>query len=41
VKCDIKIGRGTHLMHLEAMRPALWRESIGFLGGNDVAAVPS
>jgi pimeloyl-ACP methyl ester carboxylesterase len=41
VKRDIKIGRGTHLMHLEAMRPALWRESIGFLGGNDVAAVPS
>jgi pimeloyl-ACP methyl ester carboxylesterase len=32
VKRDIKIGRGTHLMHLEAMRPALWRESIGCLG---------
>ena len=30
-KCDIKIGRGTHLMHLEANRTALWRESIAFL----------
>jgi pimeloyl-ACP methyl ester carboxylesterase len=36
VKRDIKIGRGTHLMHLEAMRLALWRESIGFLQGCDV-----
>jgi len=27
VKRDIKISRGTHLMHLETMRPALWRES--------------
>jgi pimeloyl-ACP methyl ester carboxylesterase len=41
VKRDIKIGRGTHLMHLEAMRKALWRESIAFLRGDDVAAVPS
>ena len=40
VKRDIKIGRGTHLMHLEAMRLALWRESIGFLAGDDVAPVP-
>jgi pimeloyl-ACP methyl ester carboxylesterase len=40
VKRDIKINRGTHLMHLEAMRPALWRESIGFLCGDDVAPVP-
>jgi pimeloyl-ACP methyl ester carboxylesterase len=31
-KRDIKIGRGTHLMHLEAMRHALHRESIAFLG---------
>ena len=38
---DIKTGRGTHLMHLEAMRPALWRASIGFLIGDDVAPVPS
>lgn len=41
VKCDIKISRGTHLMHLEAMRLALWRESISFLDGEDVAPVPS
>ncbi|MEH2599949.1 pimeloyl-ACP methyl ester carboxylesterase [Bradyrhizobium sp. AZCC 1577] len=41
VKRDIKISRGTHLMHLEAMRSALWRESIGFLHGDDVAALPT
>jgi pimeloyl-ACP methyl ester carboxylesterase len=41
VKRDIKIGRGTHLMHLEAMRLALWRESISFLQGDDVAPVPA
>jgi pimeloyl-ACP methyl ester carboxylesterase len=40
IKRDIKIGRGTHLMHLETMRLALWQESIGFLFGNDSAAVP-
>jgi pimeloyl-ACP methyl ester carboxylesterase len=40
VKRDIKIGRGTHLMHLETMRLALWRESVTFLAGGDVAAVP-
>jgi pimeloyl-ACP methyl ester carboxylesterase len=40
-KRDIKIGRGTHLMHLEAMRLALWRESITFLNGEDVAVVPT
>jgi pimeloyl-ACP methyl ester carboxylesterase len=32
---DIKIGRGTHLMHLEVMRTALWRESIASLLGDD------
>jgi pimeloyl-ACP methyl ester carboxylesterase len=41
VRRDIKIGRGTHLMHLEAMRPALWRESINFLQGDDVAPIPA
>jgi pimeloyl-ACP methyl ester carboxylesterase len=41
IKRDIKIGRGTHLMHLEAMRYALYRESATFLLGNDVAAVHS
>ena len=38
IKRDIKIGRGTHLMHLEAMRLALWEESIGFLRGDDAAS---
>jgi pimeloyl-ACP methyl ester carboxylesterase len=37
-KRDIKIGRGTHLMHLETMRLALWQESIGFLRGDDAAS---
>jgi pimeloyl-ACP methyl ester carboxylesterase len=32
-KRDIKIGRATHLMHLEAMRGALHDESIAFLRG--------
>jgi pimeloyl-ACP methyl ester carboxylesterase len=41
VKRDIKIGRATHLMHLECMRLALWRESIHFLRGQDVAPIPS
>lgn len=40
IKRDIKIGRGTHLMHLETMRCALWRESIAFLDGDDVASIP-
>ena len=30
-KRDIKIGHATHLMHLEAMRFALYRESVAFL----------
>jgi pimeloyl-ACP methyl ester carboxylesterase len=37
IKRDIKIARGTHLMHLETMRLALWQESIGFLRGGDAA----
>jgi pimeloyl-ACP methyl ester carboxylesterase len=32
---DIKIGRGTHLMHLEENRFALYRESECFLRGGD------
>jgi pimeloyl-ACP methyl ester carboxylesterase len=40
VKRDIKIGRGTHLMHLEVMRVALWRQSIDFLIGADEATLP-
>ena len=37
IKRDIKIGGATHLMHLEAGRYALYRESIGFLQGGDTA----
>jgi len=36
-KCDIKISRGTHLMHLEVMRTALYRETNAFLLGADYA----
>src|ERR1035438_6806778 len=38
IKRDIKIGRATHLMHLEIMRLALWHESVDFLLGEDEAA---
>jgi pimeloyl-ACP methyl ester carboxylesterase len=41
VKRDVKIGRGTHLMHLETMRPALWQESINCLLGDDTALIPA
>jgi pimeloyl-ACP methyl ester carboxylesterase len=41
IKRDVKIGRGGHLMHLEAMRWSLWRESIAFLLGDDVAPLPT
>ncbi len=34
---DVKIGRGTHLMHLEAGRYALYRETEAFLCGGDIA----
>ena len=40
IKRDVKIGRATHLMHLERMRWALHRESIAFLEGGDEAPVP-
>jgi pimeloyl-ACP methyl ester carboxylesterase len=40
VKRDIKISRGTHLMHLEIMRAALYRETNSFLLGEDRAAHP-
>jgi hypothetical protein len=33
IKRDIKISRGTHLMHLEAMRGALYNEANTFLLG--------
>jgi pimeloyl-ACP methyl ester carboxylesterase len=35
LKRDIKISSGTHLMHLEAMRYALYRKSISFLTAAD------
>lgn len=40
-KRDIKVSRGTHLMHLETMRLALWRESIAFLHDDDFAPMVS
>ena len=40
IKRDIKISRGTHLMHLEAMRYALYRESIAFLMADDGLSMP-
>jgi pimeloyl-ACP methyl ester carboxylesterase len=41
IKRDIKIARGTHLIHLEAMRLTVWRESVAFLLGDDAAPVPN
>lgn len=38
-KQDLKIGRGTHLMHLETMRHALHRASIAFLLDDDTVRV--
>jgi hypothetical protein len=35
VRRDIKIGRATHLMHLEEGRHALYRETETFLNGGD------
>ena len=37
----VTIGRGTHLMHLEESRYALYRETEAFLAGNDVVAARS
>lgn len=37
LKRDVKIGRATHLMHLEAARYALYREAEAFLAGRDTA----
>jgi pimeloyl-ACP methyl ester carboxylesterase len=37
VRRDIKIGRATHLMHLEENRYALYRETEAFLTGGDTA----
>jgi pimeloyl-ACP methyl ester carboxylesterase len=40
LKRDMKISNATHLMHLETMRYALYRESIEFLLGGDEAPEP-
>jgi len=40
IKRDIKISRGTHLLHLETMRYALYRESIAFLMADDELSMP-
>lgn len=40
IKRDIKISRATHLMHLETMRYALYRERIAFLLDRDQAPLP-
>jgi len=40
IKRDIKISRGTHLMHLETMRYALYRESIAFLMADGKLSAP-
>jgi pimeloyl-ACP methyl ester carboxylesterase len=37
VRRDVKISRATHLMHLEAGRFALYRETEAFLSGGDLA----
>ena len=38
IRRDVKISRATHLMHLEAGRHALYRETQNFLAGGDVPA---
>ena len=35
IKRDVKFSHGTHLMHLEASRYALYREAQNFLTGGD------
>ena len=38
IRRDVKLGRATHLMHLEAGRYALYRETQNFLAGGDAPA---
>ncbi len=38
IRRDVKISRGTHLMHLETNRYALYRETQNFLAGGDAPA---
>jgi pimeloyl-ACP methyl ester carboxylesterase len=37
IRRDVRIARGTHLMHLESARCALYRETETFLAGGDLA----
>ena len=37
IRRDVRIARGTHLMHLESARYALYRETETFLAGGDLA----
>ena len=39
IRRDVKISRGTHLMHLEGSRYALYREAQGFLLADEVGPV--
>jgi pimeloyl-ACP methyl ester carboxylesterase len=41
LKRDVKISRGTHLMHLETSRFALYREVESFLLGGDTEPPPA
>jgi hypothetical protein len=42
IKRDVKISRGTHLLHLERSRYALYREAQTFLdAGDEPAAHPN
>jgi hypothetical protein len=38
---DVKISRGTHLMHLEESHSTLYRETQAFLEGHDRAPAPA
>ena len=41
LRLEVKIGRGTHLLHLEEGRSALYRETECFLKGGDRSGDPS
>jgi alpha-beta hydrolase superfamily lysophospholipase len=41
IRRDIKISRGTHLMHLETSRHALYRETEAFLSAHDTTGDPT
>ena len=39
IRRTVTISRGSHLMHLEESRYALYRETEAFLAGNDAVAI--